>query len=101
MGCPGFISMKGAEHTGVMFLYELKKTDKSLLLLIRTKTEIGADRENGLYAIDPLQIFGANKGRREGSACISKAKMNRDRGRDTKETANPGLFWGMISHPME
>jgi hypothetical protein len=93
--------MKGAEHAGMMFLYELKKTDKSLLLLISTKTEISADRENGLYAIDPLQIFRANKGGREGSACIRKAKMDRNRGRDTKETANPGLFRYMITHPME
>jgi hypothetical protein len=93
--------MKGTEHTGVMLFYELKKTDKSLLLLISTKAEIGADREDGLYAIDPLQIFGANKGGREGSAGIRYAKMDRNRGRDTKETANPGFFWDMISHPME
>jgi hypothetical protein len=101
MGCPGLISMKGTEHAGVMFLYELKKTDKCLLFLIRAKAEIGADRENGLYAINLLKIFGANKGGREGSACISKAKMNGDCGRNTKETTNPGLFRGMISHPME
>jgi hypothetical protein len=93
--------MKGAEHTGVMLFYKLKKTDKSLLLLIRTKTEIGADRENGLHTINLLQIFGANKGGREGSAGIRYAKMDRNRGRDTKETANPGFFRHMISHPME
>jgi hypothetical protein len=93
--------MKSTEHAGVMFLHELKKTDKCLLFLIRAKAEIGADRENGLHAIDLLKIFGANKGRREGSACIGEAKMNGDRGRNTKEAANPGLFRGMISHPME
>ena len=67
---PGLISMKGAEHTWVVLLHELKKTDKCLLFLICTKAEIGADRENGLYTIDPLQIFRTDEGGGEGAACV-------------------------------
>jgi hypothetical protein len=69
--------------------------------LIGAKSKIGADGKNGLYTINLLEIFRADKGGGERSMSVCEAKMNGNGRRDAKEAANGGLFRHMVSHPMK